>query len=139
MPTSIQRKSRTRNTERLTSNIKVLEEGLFEQPLHNTTCQSCKERHYLIERKTDNKNLFCTKCGALTPIRSLKHTRGLAAPAIQQDATAIAQPANVKMGRNRIPEGIHSNKQKNPLEEQLLSKGFQIVDTQYIEPVPQEY
>ena len=140
MPSSVQRKSRTRNTERLSSNFKILEEGLLDgEPLHNTTCQSCKQRHYLVERKTDNKNLFCTHCGALTPIRSLRHTRGLAAPQIQQDVTAIAQPKGVEMGRNRIPEGIHSNKQHNPVEEQLLKKGFQIMDTQYYEPVPQEY
>jgi hypothetical protein len=135
MSASLQRKNRPKHN-RLTSNFKVLEEGLLEQPLHNTLCQSCKQRHYLVELKTDNKNLKCTFCGALTPIRSLRHTRGLAAPQIQQDVTAIAQPENVPMGRNRIPQGIHTNKQKNPFEEQLLSKGFQIIDTQYVEPVP---
>ena len=118
--------------------MKVLEERLLDQPIRDTICQNCKSRHELVELKTDNKNLRCSHCGALTPIRSLRHTRGLAAPAIQQDVTAIAQPKGVEMGRNRIPEGIHSNKQKNPFEEQLLRKGFQIMDSQYYEPVPQE-
>jgi hypothetical protein len=138
MSASLQRKNRPKHN-RLTSNFKVLEEGLLEQPLHNIVCHNCKSRHELVELKTDNKNLRCGHCGALTPIRSLRHTRGLAAPQIQQaDLTAIAQPENVPMGRNRIPRGIHSNKQKNPFEEQLLNKGFQIIDTQYVEPVPQE-
>ena len=139
MPTSVQRKPTRQQNNRLTSNFKVLEEGLLEQPLRNIVCHNCKSRHELVELKTDNKNLRCGHCGALTPIRSLRHTRGLAAPQIQQDVTAIAQPKNVQTGRNRIPAGIHTNKQKNPLEEQLLKKGFQIIDTQYIEPVPQEY
>ena len=139
MPSALPRKGK-RPTNRL-SRFTVLEEGLLgqEHPLQNTICLDCKSRHTLVELKTDNKNLRCTHCGALTPIRSLKHSRGLAAPAIQSLSTGIAQPKNAALGRNRIPSGIHSNKQKNPLEEQLLKKGFQIMDTQYVEPVPQEY
>ena len=123
-----------------TRGFKVLEEGLLDQPIRDTICQNCKSRHELITLKTDTNNLRCLHCGALTPIRSVKHGRGLTAPAIQNQQTAIAQPTkNIGIGKNRIPTGIHSNKQKNPLEEQLIKKGFQIIDTQYIEPVPQEY
>ena len=135
MPSALPRNVTRRN--RLTSNYKVLEEGLLDgqHPLQNTVCSNCKQRHYLVEKKTDNKNLFCTHCGALTPIRSVKHGRGLAAPAIQNQQTAIAQPTkNIGIGKNRIPAGIHSNKQKNPLEDMLIKKGFQIIDSQYIEP-----
>ena len=136
MPTSIQRNVKRQN--RLTSNFKVLEEGLFDQTVDNTICQNCKSRHDLVALRTDNKNLRCNHCGALTPIRSIKHGRGLAAPAIQLQETGIAQPKTA-MGKSRLPEGIHSNKQKNPFEEQLISKGFQIIDSQYIEPAAQEY
>jgi hypothetical protein len=139
MLTSIQGKDSRGWKERLrrTSNFKVLEEGLLDQPLQNIICHNCKQRHHLIERNIDTNNLFCTHCGALTPIRSVKHSRGLAAPAIQSGRTAIAQPKrNVAMGRNRLPSGIHNNKQRNPIEQMLIDKGFEIVDSQSIEPVP---
>src|SRR6266487_6793816 len=52
-------------------------------------CVNCKERYYLIDKKGDNNNnLFCINCGHLTPIRTIKHSRGIAAPSIQQQ-TAI--------------------------------------------------
>lgn len=122
---------------RRTTNLKVLEEGLLDQPLQNIVCHNCKQRHNLIETKTDTNNLFCTHCGALTPIRSVKHSRGLAAPAIQQGRTAIAQPRkNVATGRNRLPHGIHTNRQRNPIEQMLADKGFEIMDSQYYEPIP---
>jgi hypothetical protein len=72
-------------------------------------------------------------CGALTPLRTVKHGRGLAEPAIQNlEQTALIQSdkPNVK-GRDRRPRGIHTNK-KNELEESLISKGFQVIDIQEV-------
>jgi hypothetical protein len=110
MLTALPRKD-SRGKNHSINRFKVLEEVLLlsEQPLRDIICHSCKQRHYLIERKTDNKNLFCTHCGALTPIRSVKHGRGLAAPPIQLgQQTAITQSKNVRVGRDRLPSGIHT-------------------------------
>lgn len=103
-----------------------------DKPLRDLLCYNCKERHYLIERKTDRNNLFCTMCGALTPIRSVRRERGLAAPSIQNEATAIAQPKQQKPGQRR-PHSL-TEKHGNPLAEALEAKGFQIIDSQYNVP-----
>lgn len=133
MLTSLQRK---------TDRIKVLEEGMTDKPLRDMLCHNCKQRHYLVERKTDINNYFCTNCGALTPIRSMRRERGLAVPSIQQSGqTAIAQPTTTKdatgRSRDRKPKTLLRNHKSNPLEESLINKGFQIVDSQYNEPTAQ--
>ena len=130
MPTTIQRKKRL--------NVNILETG--EPTTHSDIrCRNCKEWSFLVQQQTDRKNLFCTRCGALTPIRSLKHSRGLAVPSIQQSAAEtgqLLQPRDVKPG-SRTPRGIHTTP-PNPIVNALMSKGFQIIDSQYIEPTPHE-
>ena len=73
--------------------IKVLESdsATFRQGSNNNLQSvNCKERHFLIEKKGDNNNLFCPNSGHRTPIRTIKHSRGLATPSIQPQ-TAIVQ------------------------------------------------
>ena len=127
MSETLQRKKRRLN-------IKILEENTSElNP--DIRCVNCKEWQYMIHRQGDNNNLFCGKCGSLTPLRVLKHGRGLAAPAIQQPTSAngIIQPKGIELARHRRPTGIH--KPYDPLVESLIRKGFQIIDSQYIEPL----
>ncbi len=117
---------------RKSDHIKILETDstiLFLN--HGFRCVNCKERYQLIQKKGDNNNLFCMNCGALTPRRTVKHGRGLAEPAIQnEEQTALVQSdkQNVRGRDRRKPAGIHSGK-KNPLEESLISKGFQVIDS----------
>lgn len=132
---------RKNSSDRCLNNIRVLESSQPEYRRENRRCSNCKERHYLTEQPLDRNNLFCTNCGALTPLRSVRYDRGLAAPAIQQPAgqTGGIIQSQVEGGpRSRRPRGIHSNKAENPLVKQLSDRGMQIVDSQYIEPVPQE-
>lgn len=123
--------------ERKSDHIKILESDSYSlSKNHGYQCSNCKERYQLIQKKGDNNNLFCTNCGALTPLRTVKHSRGLAAPAIQmlERTAAVIQSdkPNVR-GKDRRPKGINSDK-KNELEESLISKGFQVKDSQTIEP-----
>jgi hypothetical protein len=125
MSASIQRKSRIRFNVLGDANINPAATD------RGKRCSNCKQVHYLIDNK-DNKNLFCTHCGALTPIRSIKHLRGLAVPTIQQpNSTGILQPKNA--AADRRPAGI--KRPTNPLELEIINQGFQIIDSQYIEPV----
>lgn len=91
-------------------------------------CMHCNERYYLIEKKGDIHNLFCTECGGLTPLRTIKHARGLSAPMIQQQSTAVQSRDDNK----RRPTPI--NRKKNPLEEQLIKQGYTVINSDYIEP-----
>lgn len=108
----------------------VIDSANYDKPIRDMLCGNCKQRHYLIERKTDRNNLFCTNCGALTPIRSVRHERGLAAPAIQ-----IAQAAMVQSKASfvRKPRGL--TEKHNPLADALEAKGMQVVDSEWHEPV----
>lgn len=132
MPQTVQRKKRL--------NINILENG--EPVTHSDIrCRNCHEWQFMVEQQTDRKNLFCSKCGALTPIRTVKHSRGLAVPAIQQhpqESGQLLQPRDVSgAGHGRTPHGIHTTP-PNPVVNALMSKGFQIIDSQYVEPTPQE-
>jgi hypothetical protein len=121
--------------ERKSDHIKILESDSATLSRNSGyQCINCKERHYMVAKKGDNSNLFCTNCGHLTPLRTIKHGRGLAAPFIQQP-TAIIQSESKIRGRDRKPRGVNSDK-KDPLVESLISKGFQIIDSQTIEPTP---
>jgi DNA-directed RNA polymerase subunit RPC12/RpoP len=123
---------------RKSDHIKILESDSANLSRnHGYRCLNCKEQYQLIANPGDEKNnLKCLNCGALTPRRTVKHGRGLAVPSIQQEEqTAIVQTdkPNIK-GKDRRPKGIHSGK-KNELEESLISKGFQVTDSQVVEPV----
>lgn len=115
----------------------VLEAGGEDKQIRDMICHNCKERHYLIERKTDRANLFCMKCGALTPIRSIRRERGLAAPSIQAEQTAIIQPKLASNAITRRPRSM-TEKRTDPVVQTLEAKGFQIIDSQYIEPEAQQ-
>ena len=91
-------------------------------------CMHCNERYYLTEKKGDIHNLFCTECGGLTPLRTIKHARGLSAPMIQQQSMAVQSRDNNK----RMPKRINSK--KNPLEDDLIRKGYTVINSDYIEP-----
>lgn len=93
-------------------------------------CMHCTERYYLVEKKGDVNNLFCTYCGGLTPLRTIRHSRGLTAPSIQQ-TTAIIQAKPENTGFHRQPKPI--NKKKNPLEEQLINQGLTVLSSDYVE------
>jgi hypothetical protein len=123
--------------ERKSDRIKILESDslTLSKRNHGYRCLNCKEQYQLIANPGDKNNLKCLNCGALTPLRSVKHSRGLAEPAIQTlEQTALVQSdkPNVK-GRDRRPKGIHTNK-NNELEQSLISKGFQVTDIQVVEP-----
>lgn len=94
-------------------------------------CMHCNERYYLTENKGDIHNLFCTECGGLTPLRTIKHARGLSAPSIQQQ-TAMVQSRNNISGIDRKPKRINSK--KNPLEDDLIKQGYTVINSDYIEP-----
>ena len=115
----------------------VLEQGTEDKQLRDMICYNCKERHYLVERKTDKNTLFCSRCGALTPIRSIRRERGLAAPAIQIEQTAIAQPRDKSTSAARRPRSM-TEKRIDPVVQTLEAKGFQITSSQYIEPEAQQ-
>lgn len=104
------------------SGIAALDKGI--------RCMHCNERYYMQEKKGDIHNLFCTECGGLTPLRTIKHARGLSAPSIQQH-TAMVQSRDTS-GTNRRPKPI--NRKKNALEHDLINKGYTVIDSDYIEP-----
>jgi transcription elongation factor Elf1 len=118
--------------KRKRDSIKVLDTSpsTSQELARNYQCINCKERNYLTF-KADTIHLFCTNCGHLTPTRTAKHSRGLAAPVGQQQ-TFIVQSKNVEKGTDRRPYGI--NRKKNPLEESLIQKGYTVIDSQTIEP-----
>lgn len=122
--------------ERKSDHIKVLESDSYTLSRnHGYRCLTCKEQYQLIPNPGDKNNLKCLNCGALTPLRTVKHSRGLAAPSIQMlERTAVIQSdkPNVR-GKDRRPKGVNTDK-RNPLEEPLISKGFQVTDIQTIEP-----
>lgn len=125
--------------ERKRDKIKVVDSSLNidEKQLSRLyQCIHCKERNYLQETK-DTAHLRCSNCGGLTPLRTAKHSRGLAAPAIQQEnymLSTIVQAKNYGVG-NRKPQSINDrDKTENPLERYLLEKGYNITDIQYDEP-----
>lgn len=105
-----------------TSNARQLAKGL--------QCSNCKERYYFIIKQGDANNAFCTNCGHVTPLRQMKHSRGLTAPSIQQLSPSIVQSSNKELTRK--PQGI--NRKRNALEQSLLDKGYSVVDSQVIEP-----
>ena len=119
--------------ERRSDHIKVIESnfGDTQQLAKGLQCQNCKERHYFTITALDTNNAFCTNCGHTTPLRQIKHGRGLTAPSIQQD-TAIVQNKNPNVAHRR-PKGINNNK-RSELEQDLINKGFQVIDSQTIEP-----
>lgn len=104
-----------------TSDAKQLAKGL--------QCSNCKERHYFVIKEGDTNNAFCCNCGHLTPLRQVKHGRGLAAPSIQQPP-AIVQSKTLPPSRK--PLGI--NRKVNELEQSLIQKGYTMIDSQTIEP-----
>ena len=120
--------------ERKSDHIKVLEsDSVTLTGNRNLQCQNCKERYQLTAIKGDNNSLLCTNCGHKTPIRTIKHSRGLASPTIQQ-LTVIVQSSQIKeRGKDRKPKGI-GNRKKSELEESLLQRGYTIIDSQYVEP-----
>lgn len=122
--------------ERRSDHIKIVESDstrLSRSSGHQ--CSNCKERYQLIILPTDLNNLFCSNCGHTTPVRTVKHGRGLAAPSIQQP-TAIIQSKNPTSAKDRKPQGINRGKKKDPIEQQLINQGFQVIDVQTIEPRP---
>lgn len=144
MSKTLQRKKRLR--------INILEAGSDDSNDINVNrnrdirCRNCKEWQYLVELNTDRNNLVCSHCGSLTPLRTIKHSRGLAVPAIQQStrnlSSSILQSKSEATGggaQRRRPHGIHSNKPNVPTLNALVNKqGFEIIDVQYLEPVKQE-
>jgi hypothetical protein len=146
MSSTLQRKKRL--------NIKILESGLDDGNDSNVNtnkdvrCRNCKEWQYLVEQQTDRNNLFCTHCGSLTPLRTIKHSRGLAAPAIQQStrnlsSSILQSKSEVTTGgaRSRRPHGIHDKPRASAAQHiinTLTKQGFEIVDSQYTEPTPTE-
>lgn len=112
------------------SRFTVIDSANYDRPIRDMLCHNCKQRHQLIERKTDRKNLFCTNCGSLTPIRSVRHERGLAAPAIQLEQAAMVQSRDKFM---RKPRGL--TEKHNPLRDALEAKGMQVSESEWYEPV----
>jgi hypothetical protein len=106
---------------------------------HIYQCIHCKERHYLTQSK-DTIHLRCGNCGGLTPTRTAKHSRGLAAPAIQQSfnetAATLVQSKKYESARDRKPKNVNDNRNKkeNPLEKYLIERSKSIIDIQYDEP-----
>lgn len=104
-----------------TSDARQLAKGL--------QCSNCKERHYFVIKQGDANNAFCTNCGHVTPLRQMKHSRGLTTPSIQQLSPALVQS---KKDPRRKPQGI--NRKVNELEQSLIQKGYTMIDSQTIEP-----
>lgn len=122
--------------ERRLDHIKVLESDSTALGGRNNAyqCINCKERYQLIPKPGDTaNNLFCLNCGHSTPIRTIKHSRSLIAPSIQQQTALVqSQDAINSSGKHRRPKGI--NRKPKTLEQDLISKGFQVIDSQTIEP-----
>lgn len=121
--------------ERRSDYLKVVDPNLSDssQLAKGLQCQNCKERHYFVIKEIDTNNAFCTNCGHTTPLRQIKHGRGLTAPSIQQES-AVVQSKNPIIAHRR-PRGINDNK-RTQLEQDLISKGYEIIDSQTIEPHP---
>jgi hypothetical protein len=112
--------------------IKVLDTTAQQQALaQGLQCQNCKERHYFVSREGDLNNAFCTHCGHLTPLRQMKHGRGLTAPAAQQQTAIVQQFSQDGQPKKRRPKGIADQKQ-DQLAQELINKGFMIIDSQTI-------
>lgn len=126
--------------ERKSDHIKVLEsDSASLSKSSGLQCIHCKERQYMIQKQGDINNAFCTNCGNLTPLRTIKHSRGLAAPSMQEPTT-IVQPTEkgqIKKGSQRIPKSINTktnNKEEYSAEKYLTDRGYTIIDSQYVEP-----
>jgi hypothetical protein len=63
------------------------------------------------------------------PLRSIKHTRGLAVPIVQGQTTALVQ---TKAKQMRKPRSLGDR--NNALADWLTSQGLTVVDSQTIEP-----
>jgi hypothetical protein len=119
-------------TRRKRDVIKVLDTTAQQQALaRGLQCQNCKERHYFVSREGDLNNAFCTKCGHLTPLRQIKHGRGLSAPPVQQQTAVVQQFSQDGQPKKRRPRGIADQKQ-DQLAQELINKGFMIIDSQTI-------
>lgn len=110
--------------ERRLDHIKVLESDSNILSKNTGQCIHCHERHYLIQKIEDLNNMFCTNCGNVTPLRTIKHSRGLSAPSIQQE-TIVASAKSSMRAKNRMPRGI--DRKPNELAKSLLEKGFQVI------------
>lgn len=121
------------------------ESGTPDRALQETNCHNCHERSYLLRRElVDPKGtLFCTRCGSLTTVRSIKKQRGLAAPTIQQSAahTGIAQQhlTTEQKTEARTPQSLLHRRIKNPVIESLLKRtGIQLLDSNTDDPTVYE-
>lgn len=118
----IKRKRDTIKVLDTTADAKQLAKGL--------QCSNCKERHYFVVTEMDANNAFCTHCGHTTPLRQVKHGRGLTAPSIQQPP-AIVQSQKT-LPSDRKPRSI--NRKTHELEQSLIQRGYTVIDSQVIEP-----
>src|SRR5919108_3025925 len=128
---------------RKSDRIKVLRSNSQDKSTETTTpaiipqdidfrCINCKERYYFVRLANDDKHLFCTNCGHKTPLRILKHLRGIAGPSIQrqQSSSIIVQPSTNKM-KDRKPTSMLNNKIADPAIEMLKGRsGITIIDIQ---------
>ena len=138
MPETLQRNndrnSKLRNRKRpsIYGTIPETELNILSQGI-DFKCTNCKERNYFIELPNDNKHAFCKNCGHLTPLRTLRHLRGIAIPNIQQDSIAVLQASDrdKKRGANRKPSSMRDNIIIDPAIEMIATKsGIQIIDSQ---------
>ena len=118
---------------RKTDHIKVLESDAASLKRgHQYRCGNCRDNDVLVLKDKPN-HIFCKNCGHLTPIRNIEQKRGLAAPAILQPPAFVTNRNPVR-GKDRRPKGIY--RQRNELEQALLKQGYQVVDSQHVEPEP---
>jgi hypothetical protein len=81
------------------------------------------------EHKGDINNLFCSYCGGLTPIRSIKQPRSLIAPSIQQTTTVILSNKEANEMK-RKPQGV--NRKQSDLERYLSQRGRTVLQSDTI-------
>src|SRR5215216_236171 len=95
-------------------------------------CSNCRERYYFVELPDDNQNLFCTNCGAKTPLRTMKHLKDITGPTMQgKKSSIVVQPSIETRGSNRRPSSMINDKVSDPHIESLKNRsGITIIDSQ---------
>ena len=100
------------------------------QTIKGLQCSNCKQRSQCVPKAGDNNNVFCLVCGNIMPVRSIRHARGLAIPAVQE-RPAIVQSQQART-TTRQPKTI-VEKRRSELADSLTEQGYTVIDSQTVE------
>lgn len=87
-------------------------------------CPNCN-RGRLKPMKGNEFDLKCWECGEQVPIKSIKFETALGQT--DSEGSVIVQSRKWKRGI----QGAGTGKEKNPLEQELIGRGFQVIDSDW--------